>query len=75
MISFVMVDSATITNEIREAAPRILDCSGRLLVSLSGLAVLTRAFVSPDVGRHPTAAGYCGDGLTGYFYVFLNPIF
>jgi hypothetical protein len=35
---------------------------------------LAGAFVSPDVGRHPTvtAAGHCGDsdasGLTGYFF-------
>jgi hypothetical protein len=42
------------------------------------LSVLTRVFVSPDVGRHPTAAGHCSDGLTGYFIffksIFLNPI-
>jgi hypothetical protein len=38
---------------------------------------LTKAFVSPDVGSHPTTTDHCNNGLTGYFFLksrLLNPV-
>jgi hypothetical protein len=49
---------------------KILELSRVQSKATSLFVRIDTAFVSPDVGRHPTAAEHCSNGLLGYSILF-----